>query len=96
MTTQGQGPLTNSRHVPWSGFKASSGKAIETALREGGHLHFHDLRGTAASKFYVAGLSEREIAEIIGLEEEGVSRIICRYVNRQAGIEDQVAGSTCP
>ncbi|MDH6262058.1 hypothetical protein M2427_006007 [Bradyrhizobium sp. BR13661] len=28
-------------------------------------LHFHDLRGTVATKFYVAGLPIRSIAEII-------------------------------
>lgn len=49
----------------------------------GEDLHFHDLRGTAATRFYVAGLSEREIAEIMGWEEESVSRIIRRYVDRQ-------------
>jgi integrase len=31
-----------------------------------GDLHFHDLRGTAATRFYVAGLPERVIAEILG------------------------------
>jgi integrase len=48
------------------------------------NLHFHDLRGTAATKFYVAGLSERVIAEIMGWEEEHVTRIIRRYVDRTA------------
>jgi transposase len=45
---------------------------------------FHDLRGTAATKFYIAGLSERIIAEIMGWEEEHVARIIRRYVGRSA------------
>ncbi len=31
---------------------------------------FHVLRWTAAAKFYLAGLSEREIAEIMAWEEE--------------------------
>lgn len=30
------------------------------------NLHFHDLRGTAATRFYTAGLSIRVIAEIMG------------------------------
>ena len=34
------------------------------------------LRGTAATRFYVAGLPERVIAEIMGWEEEHVARII--------------------
>jgi integrase len=48
------------------------------------NLHFHDLRGTAATRFYVAGLPERVIAEIMGWEEEHVARIIRRYVDRSA------------
>jgi integrase len=48
------------------------------------NLHFHDLRGTAATRFYVAGLTERVIAEIMGWEEDYVSRIIRRYVDRGA------------
>ena len=47
-------------------------------------LHFHDLRGTAATKFYIAGLSERVIAEIMAWEEEHVEKIIRRYVDRAA------------
>ena len=41
-------------------------------------------RGTAATRFYVAGLSERVIAEIMGWEEEYVANIIRRYVGRAA------------
>ena len=47
-------------------------------------LHFHDLRGTAATRFYIAGLSERVIAEIMGWEEEYIAKIIRRYVGRSA------------
>jgi integrase len=50
-------------------------------------LHFHDLRGTAATRFYIAGLAERVIAEIMGWEEEHVARIIRRYVGRTAAIK---------
>ena len=53
-------------------------------------LHFHDLRGTAATKFYLAGMSEREIGEIMGWEEESVRKIIRRYVDRQAAIKDRI------
>src|SRR5262245_53203506 len=47
-------------------------------------LHFHDLRGTAATKFYIAGLSIRVIAEILAWSEDQVERIIRRYVARSA------------
>ncbi|MFZ0986645.1 MAG: site-specific integrase, partial [Xanthobacteraceae bacterium] len=41
-------------------------------------------RGTAATRFYVAGIPERVIAEIMAWEEEHVARIIRRYVDRTA------------
>jgi integrase len=47
-------------------------------------LHFHDLRGTAATRFYLAGLSKRVIAEILAWSEDQVERIIHRYVDRAA------------
>jgi len=47
-------------------------------------LHFHDLRGTAATRFYIAGLPERAIAGIMGWEEGHVAKIIRRYVDRSA------------
>jgi integrase len=78
--------LTNSRHRPWTldGFGSSFNKAKINAGLLGRDLHFHDLRGTAATRFYVAGLPERVIAEIMGWEEEHVARIIRRYVDRSA------------
>jgi integrase len=47
-------------------------------------LHFHDLRGTAATRFYVAGLDKRVIAEILGWTEGSVENIIRKYVDRTA------------
>ena len=78
--------LTNSRQRPWTrnGFGSSFNKAKIAAGMSDGDLHFHDLRGTAATRFYVAGLPERVIAEIMGWEEEHVARIIRRYVDRTA------------
>jgi integrase len=76
--------LTSSKGRPWTvdGFGSSFNKAKAAAAI--GDLHFHDLRGTAATRFYVANLSERAIAEIMGWEEEHVARIIRRYVDRSA------------
>jgi integrase len=48
------------------------------------NLHFHDLRGTAATRFYIAGLSIRVIAEILAWSEDQVEGIIRRYVARGA------------
>jgi integrase len=78
--------LTNSWHRPWTrdGFGSSFNKAKIAAGVADRDLHFHDLRGTAATRFYIAGLTERVIAEIMGWEEEHVTRIIRRYVGRVA------------
>lgn len=84
--------LTNSRKRPWSkdGFSSVFTKArdeAETAKLIPEGLHFHDLRGTAATKFYLAGLKIRVIAEIMGWEEDAVDKIIRRYVSRTAATE---------
>jgi integrase len=78
--------LTNSRNRPWTpdGFGSSFNKAkIDAGLAER-DLHFHDLRGTAVTRFYITGLPIRVIAEIMAWEEEHVERIIRRYVDRTA------------
>ncbi|CAB4325331.1 integrase [Brucella sp. 191011898] len=81
--------LTNTRKAPWTvnGFGSSFSDCREEAKLGDRDLHFHDFRGTAATKFYIAGLSERVIAEIMGWEEETVRNIIRRYVSRTAAIE---------
>lgn len=78
--------LTNTRCKPWTtnGFGTSFDDAKIAARMKDMDLHFHDLRGTAATKFYVAGIPIRAIAEIIAWDEESVEKIIRRYVNRAA------------
>ena len=78
--------LTNSRRRPWkvNGFGTAVNRAKINAGMGESNLHFHDLRGTAVTRFYVAGLSERVIAEIMAWEEEHVAKIIRRYVDRTA------------
>ena len=56
----------------------------------GRNLHFHDLRGTAATKFYLAGLTVREIADIMGWSENKVERLIDRYVKRDELMRDTI------
>jgi integrase len=83
--------LTNSKGRPWTG--DGFGTMITKAKAKAGigdELHFHDLRGTAATRFYVAGLSERVIAAIMGWTEDSVSRIIRKYVDRTAAIKDVI------
>jgi integrase len=84
--------LTNSRSRPWSadGFGSSFNKAKIDAKMAGQDLHFNDLRGTAATKFYVAGFTMREIAETLAWEEESVEKIIRRYVGRAAAMKARI------
>lgn len=80
--------LTNTDGVPWkTGFGSSWGKATE---RAGIDKHFHDLRGTYATFAYVAGLTVREIAEILTWSEDDVERLIDRYVKRDELLLDRI------
>jgi integrase len=76
--------LTNSFGRPWT--DDGLGTAFIRAKKKGGikGMHFHDLRGTAATKFYAAGLPLRVIAEILGWTEGSVENIIRKYVERTA------------
>jgi DNA-directed RNA polymerase specialized sigma24 family protein len=53
----------------------------------GRDLHVHDLRGTVPTRFYVAGLAPREIAEAMGWSEDKVERLIDRHVKRDEILE---------
>ncbi len=59
-------------------------KARTKAFPNGTELHFHDLRGTAATRFHALGLSNAEIAEICAWDEVSVDRIVRRYVGQSA------------
>ena len=84
--------LTSSKRRPWTadGFGSSFNKAKIDAGMSERDLHFNDLRGTAATKFYIAGFSMREIAETLAWEEESVEKIIRRYVGRSAAIKARI------
>jgi integrase len=84
--------LTSSKRRPWTadGFGSSFNKAKIDAGMSEQDLHFNDLRGTAATKFYIAGFSMREIAETLAWEEESVEKIIRRYVGRSAAIKARI------
>jgi integrase len=85
--------LTSSRKTPWTsnGFQSSFNDAKINAKMDELDLHFHDLRGTAATKLYIAGIPIRVIAEICGWDEETVEKIIRRYVSRGAATKALIA-----
>jgi integrase len=79
--------LVNSEGRPWKVGAFATGFVRVKRKARLDDLHFHDLRGTAATKFYLANLSNREIAEILGWQEEKIDRIIRRYVGRTAALQ---------
>ncbi|MCP1851213.1 MULTISPECIES: tyrosine-type recombinase/integrase [unclassified Bradyrhizobium] len=76
--------LTSSHRRPWAGFGSAFDRAKKAAGMGELDLHFHDLRGTAVTKLYIANLPIRVIAEIVAWEEKQVEKIIRRYVGREA------------
>jgi hypothetical protein len=58
---------TNSRHRSWTenSFGSAFNRAKIDASMEDRDLHCHDLRGTAATRFYIAGPSVRVSAHIM-------------------------------
>jgi len=89
---RGKTVLTSTYKRPWTvnGFGTSFERAKIAAGLKDRDLHFHDLRGTAATKFYVGGIPERAIAEIMAWEEKQVQKIIKRYVGRTAYTEELI------
>ena len=84
--------LTSTKKKPWkqNGFNTMFWRAKEKAKMLERDLHFHDLRGSAATKFYIAGLSIRVIAEVMAWEEEAVEKIIRRYVGRNSATKEMI------
>jgi integrase len=71
--------LRNSRGEAWttSGFKSSWGSARPSGFDR----RFHDLRGTCATWLAVKGLTDNEIATVLGWKAGRVSEIRARYVD---------------
>lgn len=79
--------LTNAQGRPWKSAD-SFDTSFRPALRACGvDKHFHDLRGTAATRFFAAGLSVAEVARIMGWREAEAERIADRYMDRRSVIE---------
>ena len=85
--------LTSSYGMPWTsnGFQSSFNDAKIAAKMQEVDLHFHDLRGTAATKLYIANIPTRVIAEVLAWDEETVEKIIRRYVARGAATKALIA-----
>jgi hypothetical protein len=73
--------LTSSKG-PWQkdGLGSTWAKAAKAA---GVEKHFHDLRGTAVTRFCQVPLTDEEVADIMGWEPNKVRAIRKRYVDRE-------------
>ena len=82
--------LTTTAGRPWKSFGTSWNDTMHKAGLNERDLHFHDLRGTAATNYYRAGLTIREIAVILAWSEDKVERLIDRYVKKDEIILDRI------
>jgi integrase len=82
--------LFNSRGKPWtpSGLSRNLEKAFKKIGVEG--KRFHDLRGTAATNYALAGFSDEDIAEFLGWKVDAVKQIIRQYVGREVLVQRRV------
>ena len=79
------------RPLTADGFTSAWRRAWQDSGLGEADLHFNDLRGTAITRLYLAGLTNREIAEIVGWTEGSVDKIIRRYVGRNAAVQDRIS-----
>jgi integrase len=85
--------LTSARRKPWTpdGLSTAIQRTKDAAGWGDKDIHFHDLRGTAVTRFYTADLPIRVIAEVMGWSEEQVEKIVRRYVSRSAATRAVIA-----
>lgn len=83
--------LTNTRKRPWTvdGLKTMIREARTDAGITG--LHFHDIRGTAATRLRIAGADRSTLATILGWSEQAVDELLTKYVSGDAVALDLLA-----
>lgn len=73
--------LSNSRWQPWT--PMGLGSRFNDAKGESGiTVNLHDLRGTFATRCMIAGLTDQEIADILGWNTKDVAAIRIKYVDQ--------------
>ncbi|MHC3127916.1 hypothetical protein OB03_11775 [Brevundimonas sp. GN22] len=85
--------LVTEKGTPWKPDSAT--QAFWRAAKKAGvQKRLHDLRGTAVTRFLKAGLSNNQVAMLVGWSEAKVEVIMRRYVNRReivAAVTEQLA-----
>lgn len=73
--------LSSSYWRPWT--PKGLGSRFNDAKQESGiEVNFHDLRGTFATRCMIAGLTDQEIADILGWSTKDVAKIREKYVSQ--------------
>lgn len=73
--------LSNSRWQPWTA--TGFGSRFDDAKKEAGvDKHLHDLRGTFVTRCCIAGLNDREIADIVGWDTKDIAAIRAKYADQ--------------
>lgn len=73
--------LSNSYWTPWT--PKGLGSRFNDAKNESGiDVHLHDLRGTFATRLMIAGLTDQEVADILGWAPKFVAAIRQKYVSQ--------------
>lgn len=73
--------LSNSRWQPWTAMGFGS-RFNDAKVESGIKVNLHDLRGTFATRCMIAGLTDQEIADILGWNTKDVAMIRVRYVDQ--------------
>lgn len=73
--------LASSYLRPWTATGLGS-RFHDFKLEAGIDVHLHDLRGTFATRCMIAGLTDQEIADILGWDTKDVAAIRSKYVDQ--------------
>ena len=81
-------PQTVLSNQSWQSWTASGfGSRFNDAKRASGiEVNFHDLRGTFATRCIMAGLTDQEVADILGWTTKDVASIRVKYVDQARAV----------
>ena len=81
--------LTTAFGTPWK--EDSATQAFwRPAKKLGIDRNLHDLRGTAATRYILSGMSDVMVAELMGWETSKIRQIRRRYVDREKIAEEAI------
>jgi integrase len=72
--------LSNTRWQPWTAMGFGS-RFNDAKIASGVDKHLHDLRGTFVTRCCIAGLTDQEIADIVGWDTADIASIRRRYTD---------------